>query len=57
MSPVTAVITYLAGITMAHVMAYGVVSGGCFRSTAVSMILFAIGWKMDTRWIAFAVFR
>lgn len=57
MSPVTAVITYLAGITMAHVMAYGVVSWrAVFGYGAVSVVLFAIGWKMDTRWIAFAVF-
>lgn len=57
MSPVIAAITYFAGIAMVHVMAYGAVSWrAVFGYGAVSVVLFATGWKMDTRWVAFAVF-
>ncbi len=57
LSPVAAGITYFAGIAMVHVMACGAVSWrSVFGYGAVSAALFAYGWKMDTRWIAFSIF-
>lgn len=57
MSPVWAGVAYLTGIAMAHVMAYGAVSWHTvLRYSAVSVALFACGWKLDTRWIAFSIF-
>lgn len=57
MSSICAAIAYICGIAMVHVMAYGAVSWrAVLWYSAVSVVLFASGWKMDTRWIAFSIF-
>ena len=56
-SAISAGITYIAGIAMVHVMAYGAVSWrAVFGYAGISAVLFAVGWKLDTRWIAFSIF-
>ncbi len=56
-SPVLAAVAYTSAIAMAHVMAYGAVSWVAILVYGeLSVILFALGWIQDTRWIAFSIF-
>ncbi len=57
MSPLWAGVAFIAGIAMVHVMAYGAVSWRAVLGYGVvSAALFASGWKLETRWIAFSIF-
>jgi len=56
-SPMIAAFAYMAGIAMVHVMAYGAVSWWAVLGYAgLTSLLFAVGWKHDSRWVAFSIF-
>lgn len=56
-SSTCALFAYVSGIAMVHVMAYGAVSWRAVLGYGgVSVLVFAAGWKLDTRWVAFSIF-